>query len=136
MAKHEVCINMAVDDPARSTAFFGKLGMPSEPKFSDAKAACIVLGDGVYAMLLQRDFFQSFTARRICDTATHPETIHALSCESREAVDVMVRNAVAAGGSKAIEPKDHGFMYLASFYDLDGHHWEPFWMEQPAKPIA
>jgi uncharacterized protein len=24
---------------------------------------------------------------------------------------------------------DHGFMYLRSFIDLDGHIWEVFWMD-------
>jgi hypothetical protein len=39
---------------------------------------------------------------------------------------------VAAGGSHAVEPQDHGFMYGWSFYDLDGHHWEVFWMDPAA----
>jgi len=25
-----------------------------------------------------------------------------------------------------------GFMYGRSFYDLDGHHWELFWMDPSA----
>jgi predicted lactoylglutathione lyase len=25
-----------------------------------------------------------------------------------------------------------GFMYLRSFYDLDGHHWEVFYMDPSA----
>jgi len=29
-------------------------------------------------------------------------------------------------------PQDHGFMYAWSFYDPDGHHWEPFWMDSAA----
>jgi predicted lactoylglutathione lyase len=29
---------------------------------------------------------------------------------------------------------DHGFMYGWSFYDLDGHHWEVFWMDLSAVP--
>jgi predicted lactoylglutathione lyase len=41
----------------------------------------------------------------------------------------MVRKAVAVGGANAAEPQDHGFMYLWSFYDPDGHHWEVFWMD-------
>jgi predicted lactoylglutathione lyase len=31
--------------------------------------------------------------------------------------------ALAAGGSQAHEPEDHGFMYQHGFYDLDGHGW-------------
>jgi predicted lactoylglutathione lyase len=29
---------------------------------------------------------------------------------------------------------DHGFMYVRSFYDLDGHHWEVVWMDPNAAP--
>ena len=54
--------------------------------------------------------------------------------ESRDAVDAMVRQAVAAGGSHALDPQDHGFMYGWSFLDLDGHHWEVFWMDPSAMP--
>jgi predicted lactoylglutathione lyase len=49
--------------------------------------------------------------------------------DSRAAVDEMLRRALAAGGSKAKTAFDHGFMYGASFYDVDGHHWECFWMD-------
>jgi len=27
---------------------------------------------------------------------------------------------------------DHGFMYVRTFYDLDGHHWEIMWMDPAA----
>ena len=36
----------------------------------------------------------------------------------------MVKTAIAGGGTHAMDPQDHGFMYGWSFYDLDGHHWE------------
>jgi uncharacterized protein len=41
----------------------------------------------------------------------------------------MVKTALAAGGTYAVDPQDHGFMYGWSFYDPDGHHWEVFWMD-------
>jgi predicted lactoylglutathione lyase len=53
----------------------------------------------------------------------------AISCESREAVDAIVRKAVAAGGSVVGEPADLDFMYSATFADVDGYRWEPFWMD-------
>ena len=36
------------------------------------------------------------------------------------------------GGRPAMDPQDQGFMYGWSFYDLDGHHWEVFWMDPKA----
>jgi predicted lactoylglutathione lyase len=46
----------------------------------------------------------------------------------------MVQKAIAAGGSHAVDPQDHGFMYGWSFRDPDGHHWEVFWMDPNAIP--
>ena len=45
-----------------------------------------------------------------------------------------MRKALAAGGSHAVDPQDHGFMYGWSFLDRDGHHWEVFWMDPAAIP--
>jgi hypothetical protein len=133
MAGHKVFINLAVKDPARSQEFFAKLGIRHDPSFTDANAVCLLLGDGAFAMLLKEEFFSSFTNKRICDTATHSEALVALSCDSRAAVDQMVHTALEAGGKPAMPAKDHGFMYIHSFYDLDGHHWEVFWMaEKPS----
>jgi hypothetical protein len=62
------------------------------------------------------------------------EGLYALSCESRAEVEELVRKALASGGSPAMEPQDHGFMYAWSFCDPDGHHWEVFWMDPKAVP--
>lgn len=37
---------------------------------------------------------------------------------------LLADKALAAGGSEPKAPQDHGFMYVRSFTDLDGHHWE------------
>ena len=52
----------------------------------------------------------------------------------REAVDGMVRAAVAAGGRIHSEAKDHGFMYIHGFQDPDGHLWELTHMVPGATP--
>ena len=36
---------------------------------------------------------------------------------------------VKAGGKEPRPKQDHGFVVLRSFEDLDGHTWEPFWMD-------
>lgn len=51
-----------------------------------------------------------------------------LTLDSSEEVDGMVNKAIAAGGSQAHEPEDHGFMYQSAFNDLDGHGWGLTWM--------
>ena len=44
----------------------------------------------------------------------------------------MVNTALEAGGTEATDPQDHGFMFVRTFYDLDGHHWEVMWMDPAA----
>ncbi|MCK6546979.1 VOC family protein [Myxococcota bacterium] len=128
-----IFVNLPVRDLERSKAFFSKLGFEFNPKFTDEKAACMIIEkDASYAMLLVEPFFQGFMNKKICDTKTHTESLIALSCSSRAEVEKMVSAAIAAGGSAAMPPNDHGFMYQSSFYDLDGHHWEVFWMDPKA----
>jgi predicted lactoylglutathione lyase len=125
-------VNLPVRDLKKSREFFSGLGFQFNPKFSDDNAACMIVSDEAYVMLLLEPFFKTFTRRGLCDTTKQSEGLFALSCDSRAEVDEMVRKAVAAGGQHAMDPQDHGFMYGWSFYDLDGHHWEVFWMDPGA----
>lgn len=117
-----------MSDLQRSVDFFEALGFGFNPQFTDATATCMLIGEDAYFMLLLKDRFTGFSKRPLGDPRTETNALFALSVESREAVDEMVKKAVAAGGSHAVEPQDHGFMYGSSFYDLDRHHWEVFWM--------
>ena len=130
----QLYVNLPVRDLKRSMEFFSKLGFEYNPKFTDDNAACMIIHESAGAMLLAEAYFKTFTKRAICDTKTHSEALLALSCSSREEVDALVKKAIAAGGSPAMDPQDHGFMYGWSFYDLDGHHWEVFWMDTHAEP--
>lgn len=133
MAKsRKIFVNLAVRDLKRSMEFFSELGFEFNPRFSDEKAACMIVSEEAFVMLLVEPFFSGFTKKKICDTKTHTEALLALSCESRGEVDALVKKAVALGGAHAVDPQDHGFMYGWSFYDLDGHHWEVAWMDPSA----
>ena len=124
-----IFVNLSVRNLQKSMAFFSSLGFTFNPKFTDDKAACMIINDTAYVMLLGEEFFRGFTKKKICDTSSSTETLLALSCESRAEVDQLVRKAIDAGGSHAMDPMDHGFMYGWSFYDVDGHHWEVMWMD-------
>ena len=128
----QIFVNLAVRDLKKSKEFFSRLGFEFNPRFTDDKAACMIIGEAAYVMLLGQPFFKTFTRRELCDTTRQTEALLALSCSSRAEVDQMVEKAVAAGGQHAMEPQDHGFMYGWSFYDLDGHHWEVLWMDPNA----
>ncbi|MBJ6759891.1 VOC family protein [Myxococcaceae bacterium JPH2] len=130
----KVFINLPVKDLKATNAFFTKLGFQFNPRFSDDNSTCMILSEEAYVMLLVEKRFKDFTKKDICDTRKATEGLFALSCSSRAEVDSMVKTAIAAGGSHAAEPQDHGFMYGWSFYDLDGHHWEVFYMDMSAMP--
>jgi predicted lactoylglutathione lyase len=127
-----IFVNLPVRDLKKSAAFFSKLGFEFNPKFTDEKAACMIISQNAFVMLLSEPFFKTFTKREICDTSRQTEGLFALSCASRAEVDEMVRKAIDAGGRKAMDPLDQGFMYGGSFYDPDGHHWEVLWMDPKA----
>ncbi|MCR6625977.1 MAG: VOC family protein [Pseudoxanthomonas sp.] len=130
----QIFVNLPVRDLDRSKGFFTALGYANNPQFTDENAACIVISDTIYVMLLVEPFFQGFTRKTICDARTHTEAILCLSAESRAGVDALADKAIAAGGSETLEAKDYGFMYQRSFQDPDGHQWEVVHMDDGATP--
>ena len=122
-------VNIMVRDLTRSMAFFAELGFTFNKQFTDENAACMIVSDDSFFMLLTETFFRGFIDREPGNTATHTEALYALSCENRAEVDSLVQKALAAGGSPAMPPQEHGFMYAWSFRDPDGHHFEVMWMD-------
>lgn len=127
-----IFVNLPVKDLKASIEFFTKLGYTFNQQFTDETATCMIISEDIYAMLLTHEKFKSFTPKEICDATKSTEVLIALSCESREAVDELVRKAVAAGGTTYNKPQDHGFMYAHGYQDLDGHIWEILWMDPKA----
>jgi predicted lactoylglutathione lyase len=127
-----IFVNLPVKDLKRSVDFFTQLGFTFNPQFTDEKATCMIVGENIFVMLLVESFFKTFTPNPLCDATRHTEVIVALSAESREQVDELVRKAVAAGGKTPMPSQDHGFMYQHGFQDPDGHLWELVYMEPGA----
>ena len=128
----KIFVNLPVKNLSKTVEFFTKLGFKFNPQFTDETATCMIVGEDNFVMLLTHEKFKAFTPKPISDATKSTEVIVALSAESRELVDGMVRKAVAAGGTTYNKPQDHGFMYGHGFQDLDGHIWEIFWMEPSA----
>ena len=126
----QIFVNLSVKDLKRTTEFFTKLGFKFNPKFTDENAACLIIGENIFAMLLVEKYFKTFIKKELCNSKKSTEVLTALSVESKEKVDEIVNKAIKIGGRKAREPQDHGFMYGRSFEDLDGHIWEVFWMDE------
>lgn len=127
-----IFVNLPVKDLERTKDFFTKIGFEFNPQFTDKNAACLMIGDNIFAMLLVEDYFKTFTKKDLSNAANTTEVILALSAESKEQVDEIVNNALAAGGSPSNDPVDHGFMYSWSFQDPDGHLWEVLYMDPSA----
>ncbi|MFB9328407.1 VOC family protein [Paenibacillus aurantiacus] len=128
----QIFINLPVKDLKRSMAFFGEIGFEFDMNFTDDNAACMAIGENMYAMLLVEDYFRTFVAKDIANAEATAEAIFALSVDSREEVDAVVSQALAAGGKPSSDKADHGFMYQWSFQDVDHHLWEVFYMDMNA----
>ncbi|MCC7054490.1 MAG: glyoxalase/bleomycin resistance/extradiol dioxygenase family protein [Gemmatimonadaceae bacterium] len=129
MAARKLFVNIRVSDLEQSKVFFGALGFTFNPQFTDENAACMVVNDDAFFMLLTDPFFRRFTDREPADTTRVSEALYAFSCDSREEVTRLTDAALAAGATTAMPPQDHGFMYSTSFHTPDGHHFEVVWMD-------
>jgi predicted lactoylglutathione lyase len=126
----QIFVNLPVKDLQRSLDFFTGLGFRFNPQFTDDKAACMVINETIYAMLIVESFFKTFTTKKISDASKSTEVLNALSFESRAEVDEMADKALNSGGSPNTETQDHGWMYGRSFQDPDGHIWELLYMDE------
>lgn len=128
----KIFVNLPVKNLDKSMKFFESLGFSFNPQFTDQTAACMVISDDIYAMLLTHEKFRQFAPNGLCDVKKGSEVLLCLSCDSRSEVDELAGKVIAAGGRMAREPMDHGFMYERSFHDPDGHIWEVMWMDPAA----
>ncbi len=122
-------VNIRVSNLEQAKTFFSALDFTFNPQFTDENAACMIVNDDTFFMLLTDAFFRRFTDREPADTRQVSEALYAFSCDSREEVDRLTQKALAAGATTAMPPQDHGFMYSTSFRTPDGHHFEVVWMD-------
>ena len=127
-----IFVNLPVADLPRAKAFYEAIGAVNEPKFTNDQAACMVLSDTIFVMLLTHPFFQGFTDKRIADAHDTCQVLLCISRDSRAEVDAITDRAIAAGGRETRPAQDMEMMYGRSFEDPDGHVWEPMWMDPAA----
>ena len=123
-----VFINLAVADVAKTREFFSALGFQFDPMCDGDQTVCVMLAEGVRAMLMDEAFFRNFTDKAVADARESAEAVIALDVGDRESVDGILERAIAAGGRESREPRDAGFMYGRGFEDPDGHLWEVYHM--------
>lgn len=132
--KSQIFINLPVKDLAKSMDFYTQIGFTNNPQFTDETAACMVISDEIFVMLLTHDKFKQFITKEIADTTKTTAVINSLSLESVAKMNEMMTKVLAAGGNEYAEVKDYGFMQQRSFEDVDGHCWEVFYMDMSQLP--
>ncbi|KIC03337.1 extradiol dioxygenase [Flavobacterium sp. JRM] len=125
----KIFINLPVADLQKAMSFYTAIGFTNNPQFTDETAACMVLTEEIYVMLLTHSKFNEFTKKEIGNTFKTASVINSLSVDSTQEVNTMIDKAVGAGGKESSEAKDYGFMQQRSFEDLDGHLWEVLYMD-------
>ena len=127
-------VNVPVTDLQASMAYYKAQGFDHNPQFTDDTAACIVISDTIYVMVLTHEKFAQFSSKPIPDRKTETGALYALSRDSREAVDQIAEAGIKAGGTETRDVMDYGFMYSRAVADLDGHTWEYVWMDMSQMP--
>lgn len=128
-----IFVNLPVANVEKATAFYEAIGCAHDTSFCKGpEAAMLVWSDAITFMLLDHAHFASFISKEIADTRKTCQVLLALSRDSREEVDEITDAAITAGGRETRDPQDYGFMYGRAFEDLDGHIFEPMWMDVEA----
>lgn len=130
--------NLQISSVTRTREFWQRLGFSFDERFSTPAVCCLVLApDQVAVMLHEPSSFAGWLpGTSAADAHTSTEVLLAFDLPSRAAVDTLVDTVVTLGGSIARPTEDLGFMYTRSFRDLDGHIWEPFYMDAAAAEQA
>ena len=130
----QIFINLPIKDLKKSMAFYEAIGFKNNPQFTDDTAACMVLSDTIYVMLLTYNKFKEFTPKSIIDAKQTAGVLNSISVSSLNELNDIVDRALKAGGNEYRAAQDMGFMQLRCFEDLDGHNWEMFYMDMSKFP--
>ena len=127
-----IFVSLPTTDLERSKAFYTSLGFTINPMFTDENAACVVLDENIYFMVLTREYLGTFTDKQIIDPKTQAQVSLAFTRDSRDEVDAVLAKGLAAGGSEPREAQDYGFMYSRDLEDPDGNILGFLFMEPAA----
>jgi predicted lactoylglutathione lyase len=77
----QIYVNLPVSNLDRSKAFFASLGFGFNSQLTNDAAACMVVGDNIFVMLLVERFFKTFIQKDIdiCDSTKSTEVLICLS---------------------------------------------------------
>lgn len=131
-------ITLAVGDLEKSFHFYSQgLGLPSLGRLEGYEDHVLFeLENGFGLVLYARAEFLKFSLNA---AAPVPSAGFILThfASSKVEVDTILKRALAAGATKAGEPRDLAWGYTVNFADPDGHQWEITWNPDynPENPI-
>jgi uncharacterized protein len=136
MQRHIHVITLGVANLERSLAFYRALGFESEgiigTEFPGGTAAMFELEGGLILSLYGRDDLEA-DANATFDAPGRGEFSIGHLVASREDVDAVLAQAVAAGATLTEDPYDRPWgIYSGYFRDPDGHLWEVIWNPRAA----
>ena len=130
-------LNLPVKNIQKSREFFTKLGFTFSKRFGNtANCAGLQVGQKkVVVMLFDEPSFNEYINNKIADTKKVTEVLLSFGVSSKEEVDKITKMAVKLGGKSKHKPKKMaGWLYGSSFTDLDGHNWNPLYMDMSKMP--
>jgi len=129
----ELWINLPVKNLKSSIDFFTKIGFKfnaNSPGNTENMAPMFVGTKNIVVMLFEENFFASTNCMPLADTSKGSEVLFSFDAETREEVDEMAKNVVAAGGKMFSGPSEiQGWMYGCGFVDPNGHRWNMLHMD-------
>ena len=105
-----IFISLPVKDVKKSLSFYESLGFKANPQFTGDDTACVAVSDTISVMMASHGQFTRISPKPIAAATKVCPVLLSLSLDSREAADGMVAKVIAAGDSKADQPKDYAFM--------------------------
>ena len=123
-----IFVNMPIFNLKRTVEFFTGLGFTFNPQFTGEDSTCMIIGENIFAMLVENERFKDFIDKPIAETNA-TEMLLSFSCDSQDEVRRLAETAFSLGARRVNDPEDNGFMFSWGFEDLDGHLWDLFWMD-------
>src|ERR1700759_4895920 len=115
----ELWINLPVKSLKNSIDFFTKIGFKintNSPGYTENMAPMVVGTKNIIVMLFEEKAFAATNCMPLSDTSKGSEVLFSFDAETREEVDEMAKNVVAAGGTMFSNPSEvQGWMYGCGF---------------------
>ena len=129
----ELWLNLPVKNLGKSIEFFKRIGFSfheNSPGNTSTSAPMYIGTKKVVVMLFEEAPFKASAGNEVADTSKGSEVLLSFDAESREEVDEIAKNVVAAGGTLFAQPTEvQGWMYGCGFVDPDGHRWNALYMD-------